>query len=68
MAHPFLVSRHFLLCTSPQLFRLAIHDSVTQKLRLRASLLTKQPKRELTAIGAVDVGLADLRVRSVTAV
>ena len=45
-----------------QLFRLAIHDSVTQKLRLRAALLTKQPKRELNTIGSVDIGLADLRV------
>ena len=43
-----------------QHFRLVVHDSLTQRLRLRAQI--KELGKELTELGAAEISLADLRV------
>ena len=45
-----------------QTFRLCVHDSVTQRLTLRALLLTKLLKDEFSEIGSASLDLKDLRV------
>ena len=43
-----------------QRFRLAVHDSLTQRLRLRA--LVKELGKDLSELGAAEISLSDLRV------